>query len=373
MKILQLLGFYPPVIGGIEAYAKELCEHLVKKGHKVTVIARYHIGIKPIKTKETINGVKVIWVYSSKNTKFSTLFAWIKVFFIAMKQDFDIIHAHTIVPINIVGNLLKIIRHKPLVCTIHETNFQQGINNPLYRFIAKLSLNNADYVYGISDDICKKANSIKLNKLVTTSKNAVNLKTFKKIGSSIIRKKHHLSQETKIIITTRRLVEKNGVIYLVRSIPYVLKKHRVFLYLIGKGPERETIDKEISKLKIENNVFINSSVETEELVSYLSDADIFALPSLIEGMSMSAMEAMACELPLVATKVGGNPQFVSEGINGFLCLPANPIDLADKLIKAIETNPTELGKNGRKRVESEFDWEDRINELIQIYTKQLTK
>jgi glycosyltransferase involved in cell wall biosynthesis len=369
MKILQLCGFYPPSVGGIETYVKYLSENLVLQGHKVTIITRYVIGQKPKKRVEYRNGVKIIWIISKKNSKFNTLLAWIKAFFIAMKEEFDIIHTHTVLPIASVGALLKIVKKKKLVCMVHESQFLFGMQNLFYRFFAKLSLEKADFVYASSDELKEVTESLGLR--VHLLKNAVDIKKFKPVKKDIIRKELKLSEKTRIIITTRRLVEKNGVIYLIRAIPLVLKENKnVFFFLIGDGPEREKIEKEIKKLNISRFVKLKGALQNDEVIAYLNSSDLFVLPSLKESTSMSGLEAMACGLPIVGTNIGGIPQIIDDGKNGYLCEPKNPRDLANKIIKVL-SNPRKMGLNSRKIVLKEYTWNKRCNEILEIYKKIL--
>ena len=102
--------------------------------------------------------------------------------------------------------------------------------------------------------------------------------------------------------------------------------------------------------------------------NYLNSADLYVLPSLKESTSISGLEAMACGLAIVGTNIGGIPQIIENGKNGFLCKPKNPEDLAKKILKAL-TNLKKFGKESRKIVVKEYSWKKRTNELINIYKK----
>ena len=367
MKILQLCGFFPPSIGGIENYVKELSENLVLQGHKVTIITRYVVGKKPKKKIQYINGVKIIWLTSRKTSPLITLLVWLKAFFIGLKQDMDLVHTHTILPIATVGALLKFFKRIKLVTMVHESQFLFGMNNALYRFFARLSLKQSDFIYASSDEL--KEVTEKLDVKAHLLKNAVDIKRFKPFNSNIIRKECGLKNNVNIITTTRRFVKKNGVIYLIKAIPYVIKKNKnVFFYIIGDGPERANLEKEISKSKIQKYVKLKGFIRNDVLHNYLNSADLYVLPSLKESTSISGLEAMACGLAIVGTNIGGIPQIIENGKNGFLCKPKKPEDLAKKILKAL-TNLKKFGKESRKIVVKEYSWKKRTNELINIYKK----
>jgi glycosyltransferase involved in cell wall biosynthesis len=103
--------------------------------------------------------------------------------------------------------------------------------------------------------------------------------------------------------------------------------------------------------------------------------DIFALPSLSEGLSSAILEAMATSLPIVATEVGGIPELVKNGDNGLLVPPADPRSLS-RAIQHLADNPDEsrrMGLRGRKRMEEQFTLERKITETEQLCSALLKK
>ena len=119
------------------------------------------------------------------------------------------------------------------------------------------------------------------------------------------------------------------------------KDNRIFFFLAGEGPLEKECEKEIKKLGIENNFKLLGQVE--ENISFLKALDIFVLSSKEEGLGSAIIEAMACGLPIAATKAGGIPELVKDGVNGLLAEKENPKDLA-KAISTIKENH-ELRKN----------------------------
>jgi len=125
------------------------------------------------------------------------------------------------------------------------------------------------------------------------------------------------------------------------------------------------------KENFKDRFFMLGSKRHDEIVEYYSAADISILPSLMEATSISGLEAMASSLSLVGTKVGGIPEIVKDGINGFLCEPADPKDLAQKIDKLLECNYVEMGKKGRDIVLKEFDWNTIAKKVIKEYKEVL--
>jgi len=363
----MLSGFFPPEIGGIEMHVYRLSKKLVQRGNKVTVIARYKIGKKPKNMIEYMDGIKIKWIYSSKNTKLNTITAWFKAFFMIINERVDVIHAHSIVPITTVGGIAKLILRKPLVVTIHESHFIKGMSNPFYRILAKLSLSLTDSIITVSKDRYERAKGL-VNKEIQLIPNSVDVKEFKPYKSNILREEYNIPPNFKIILYVGRLAPVKGVIYLIRAIPEIAKINKdIRFILIGEGPEKEQLLKEIQKMEIGNYVIFTGFKPNDQMPNYYNSADLVVLPSLIEATSISGLEAMACGKPLVCSSVGGLTEIIKDGYNGFLCKSKDPKDLARAINKALNSDISRLGKNSRRLVEEKFTLKKITDKVLEVY------
>jgi glycosyltransferase involved in cell wall biosynthesis len=137
------------------------------------------------------------------------------------------------------------------------------------------------------------------------------------------------------IITIARLVSIKGMSYLIRAMVHV---NGVKLTIVGDGPERTKLESMTRNLKLGDRVsFAGWISNRSELRRFLSQATVFVMPSLSEGIPRVLIEAMSCGLPIVATNVGGIPEFVVDGVNGLLVSPRDEIALA-KAIKYVLTD-----------------------------------
>ena len=159
------------------------------------------------------------------------------------------------------------------------------------------------------------------------------------------------------LITTSRLVEKNGLEDIINAIK--LLPESVSLQIIGSGPLEENLKFKIKNLKLENRVEMLGEIPNSDISLYLSKADIFVRPSLSEGQGISFIEAMAAGLPVIATSVGGIPDFLKDRETGLFCNVNDPKSIAEKVLEYI--NDPELTKkvveNARKMVEEKYDWD----------------
>jgi glycosyltransferase involved in cell wall biosynthesis len=127
-------------------------------------------------------------------------------------------------------------------------------------------------------------------------------------------------------------------------------------------------------MNFSKHVIFLGSLDALNLVKWYSIADIFVLPSLAEGRPTVIYEAMSCELPIVATYVGGISEQVENGYNGLIIKPMDSNTLADSIIYLIENEDLRknMGRNSRKRIiEQGWTWENHAKKVVEIYKKVL--
>jgi glycosyltransferase involved in cell wall biosynthesis len=186
--------------------------------------------------------------------------------------------------------------------------------------------------------------------------------------------KHRAANDPVVIGTVAHLSPEKGLHYLIEAaslIPEV--RTRMRFVIVGDGKCLQEL-RELSKNKGLDNVFDFAGFHPS-ILQFMKSFDIFALPSLSEGLSSAILEAMAASLPIVATKVGGIPELVSDGENGLLVDPANPAALA-QAIQHLADNPQEaalMGVRGRERMEKQFTLERKILETEQLCCALLQK
>jgi L-malate glycosyltransferase len=173
--------------------------------------------------------------------------------------------------------------------------------------------------------------------------------------------------EPVIIGTIAHLSPEKGLNYLIEAaslIPAVQRKLR--FVIVGDGKCLHDL-KELASQKGLSDVFQFAGFHSNTY-QFMQSFDIFALPSLSEGLSSAILEAMAISLPIIATNVGGIPELVKNGENGLLVAPANPVELSQAIQHLVE-NPAEaerMGNSGRERMETQFTLKRKIMETEQL-------
>jgi glycosyltransferase involved in cell wall biosynthesis len=125
----------------------------------------------------------------------------------------------------------------------------------------------------------------------------------------------------------------------------------------------------IRKYGLEDSVTSTGRVTTEELVREYSAAQIAITPSVYEGFGLPAAEAMACEVPVIATRAGALPEVVEDGKSGILVPPQDPHALAKAIKRLLDDEPLRrrMGGEGRRRVTRCFSWEQTARQIIDVY------
>lgn len=188
----------------------------------------------------------------------------------------------------------------------------------------------------------------------------------------------------KTILTISRLAERKGHDIVLKALPLVLKSIPNLSYLIvGEGPYRTHLMELCRELKLDSVVTFIGFAYDEELVMYYNLCDVFVMPNReifnstdsVEGFGITFIEANACNKPVIGGRSGGAIEAVKDGVTGFLVDPQNENEVAEKIIFLLQDEELarKMGKDGRKRVEKDFSWENRANELAEQLTKEALK
>ena len=163
---------------------------------------------------------------------------------------------------------------------------------------------------------------------------------------------------------------KKGIIHLLQALRLINNECPVKLTIVdGGAPETTYAPALVREYGLQERVTIVRRLSSEELVRRYLAAEVAAVPSLFEGFGFPAAEAMACELPLIATKAGALPEFVSDGDNGILVKPGDIAALAAaiKLLLSDEHLRRKMGYSGRKTAERKFNWEKATKQTLEVY------
>ena len=173
----------------------------------------------------------------------------------------------------------------------------------------------------------------------------------------------------KVVMFIGTLSVHKGLSYLLKAMPQICSLYpETAVVLVGSGPLMDELKSLALELGIADKTIFCGRIPYEQIPAYLSAADIFAFPSIDEGLPRAVMEAMAMELPVVGTKVGGIPELVQNGQTGFLVDPCNPQQIADALNLLLQKPhlASEMGRSARNEIVSNYSFEEGIKRYISL-------
>jgi D-inositol-3-phosphate glycosyltransferase len=374
MRILFVLDYYYPHIGGGEVVFQHLAEGLVNRGHIVKVITSNSINGLP--KKEFNNGVEIERINTPKSGDrylFSILSA--RSVFRAARQT-DVIHTSAFG-----GALIAFLAarkaRRPIIFTILEVignRWRQVERNPFraffYKLIEKVIIKLPyDYWVAISDATLKDAWNIHVSKTksIRIYNGVDNAENFHIERTGILQKTIGAEKNDFIYLYYGRPGITKGLQYLIRAVPEILKaipNSRLVLILSNQPREQyNKIRKEISLINDAARIHILPTLkEKNDLYIYLVDADCIVIPSITEGFGLSAAEACSLNIPVVATRAGSLPEVVS-GCHLFI-EPAS----SQAIIKAILQI---YKKNWDETPLKKFSWVVMVMDYEAIYQELL--
>ena len=258
-----------------------------------------------------------------------------------------------------------------------------------------MELNDLENLSGFQNcarRVCKRLSSFGIKKIVTVSDdlknylhgttrikkdkieviyNSVDVRSYSKGNTDrkTVRAQLGLSDRNIMIGSVGRLVGVKNYSSLIESMIQVTKAdHEVKLFIIGDGPLREELESQIDISGLNQSVALMG--ERNDIPDLLGAMDIYVLPSIFEGISISILEAMAAKLPVVATRVGGNPEIIVKGKTGFLVESRNSGELALRLIELAKDQGkrSDFSKAAFRRVKEVFNNEIMVSEYSELYS-----
>ena len=298
-----------------------------------------------------------------------------------LDRDADIVHAHfSTPPGELAGARCAKKKKVPFVLTYHG-DWQEGFGGFIRRtalsfynkYLLDKVLSSADVIISPSEYYIDESRFLgKYRDKIVVIPNGVNIGEFD-IGYSKeeCREKLGLPIDGEIILFLGALSPHKGPDVLLNAMPKILKSiPDAKLVFVGSGGMKEVLKKSCKWLGIEKKVKIAGFVgDVFKKALFYKSADVFVLPSAgLELFGIVNLEAMACGVPIVASKIGGVPDVVKDGENGLLVPPRDSGALTDAIIYLLENEDTreKMGKIGRRKVE-EYSWENIAEETEKVY------
>lgn len=356
-----------PTYGGSGVLATELGQELARRGHSVHFIT-YAQPMRLDRFQDNIYYHEVETPsYPLLEFNLYTLALAGKILDVAKYEQLDVVHVHYAIPHAISAHLAKEIAAATnpfaLVTTLHGTDITLVGMEPTFHPLVKYSLEKSDAVTAVSGFLQEKTRQgFGADLSIQSIPNFVDTALYNRSAPETLERRLRCGDEW-ILMHVSNFRPVKRVQDCIRILAEVRKKLPARLIFVGDGPERSEAERLTRELGVEEHVtFLGKQSALPEI---LSVADIFLLPSQQESFGLSALEAMSCSVPVIATNIGGIPEVVKHDETGFIAELGDVQRMAKYCVELL-SNPKKLAAfraNARRRAVENFD----IATIVPLY------
>lgn len=274
------------------------------------------------------------------------------------------IHVHFASRSLSLGLMMGVLTGLPVSCTVHAFDIFTRSANSLRprlakcKFIAAISQFNIEYL----GNTCGKS----IADLCHVVHCGIDMEKFKSVSRN---------PQPGRMVCVARLERKKGIDAAIAACAKLKEENVDFLFqIIGNGSERKNLEKQICRLELEGHVPLLGTIANDQLVRFFSEACLFFMPCVkaqngqMDGIPVAMMEAMACEVPVVSTRISGIPELVQHNISGLLVDKKDPDELANA-VRTLLSNPDKIrrfGSAARLQIEQNFNINKTAAQLRQL-------
>lgn len=365
-----------PTFGGSGVVATELGKALAKEGHKIHFITYSQPSRLDFLNENLFYHEVDIRAYPLFEYPPYELALASKMVSVVKNERLDLLHVHYAIPHASAAYMAKqILRsqgiHIPVITTLHGTDITLVGRDASYEPVVTFSINESEGVTAVSEDLKKQTfQHFKITNDIQVIPNFIDLEKFKKQKKDHFKKAICPNGESLIVHTSNfRKVKRIGDV--VKIFHNIHKEIPSKLLMIGDGPERNDAEVECRELGMGDAVRFLGKLEAVEEV--LSVADLFLMPSEAESFGLAALEAMACEVPVISTNTGGLPELNVQGVTGFMSNVGDVEDMTRKALFILDKNNLPRFKENALKRAQEFDISRVLPQYENYYTQVLEK
>ncbi|MCK8824068.1 N-acetyl-alpha-D-glucosaminyl L-malate synthase BshA [Fuchsiella alkaliacetigena] len=361
-----------PSYGGSGVVATELGKQLAQRGHEIHFIS-YEQPFRLDQYYENLYFHEVdIPSYPLFKYLPYSLALTNKIVELIAQEGLEIIHAHYAIPHSLAAFLASTIKEQSrvkVVTTLHGTDITLVGKNSSFEKITKFSIEASDGITTVSESL--KQNTIETFGIAPSRIEAIyNFIDTKEYCRGTAEQKFSWNRgKEKNIIHISNFREVKNIPDVIEIFAQINREVKSNLLLVGDGPQRHKAKGLVNKLGLEERVYFLG--KQDNVISLLSSADLFLLPSAKESFGLVAVEAMACRVPVIASRTGGLPEVVKDGVTGFLAPPGAIAEMASYGIELLQNQElqSETAQNARHWVVRKFNAEQIVTQYENYYRK----
>jgi len=359
-----------PTYGGSGVVATELGLELAARGHDVHFIS-YAVPVRMTEASERIHFHEVeVMNYPLFDHPPYTLALASKMSSVASNEGLDLLHVHYAIPHSVSAYLARAMlqpRRLPFVTTLHGTDITLVGSDRSYLPITKFSIEESDRVTAISEYLRRvTVEEFHIRRAVQVIPNFVNCDIFQPADGEC-RREEFARDDERILVHLSNFRPVKRVPDVVEIFARVRREIPAKLMMIGDGPDRTIAEWMVRDKKLaEDVIFLGKQNQVQRL---LNCADVLLLPSDLESFGLAALEGMACGVPAVCSKVGGVPEVVRDGVEGYLVPPRDVETMAARALEILSDpdRRERMGRAARQRALTEFCSDKIIPRYEKLY------
>jgi L-malate glycosyltransferase len=339
---------------GKSSHTHKWAMYFIEHGIDVTVVT-----FKDHYSKENAKEVTTLVLPKILPGKLSYLPAVLALRKILAELKPDILHAHFVSSYGFVGALAN---YHPFFVSVWGTD--------IYKFPKRSSLNRriVEFTLGKAEVVCSTSKTMALETAKYTNKN-IKVTPFG-VDLSLFSSKQHVNKGKLVVGIAKGLDDIYGFRDLFRAFAILKPKFESLeLHILGDGPMRGDYEELTRELEIVDKVQFIGRVPNTMVPQYMKEMDIVAMPSYEDSFGVTAVEAMACGIPVVVSDVDGLKEVVLENETGLIVPRGNPEELAQALGRLLKDEELRLkmGRRGIEHVRQNYDWNDNADYMVKLY------
>jgi sugar transferase (PEP-CTERM/EpsH1 system associated) len=357
---------YSLQIGGLEELVLNLVRKMDRSRYQLSVIVLRTDG--PLSLEMEKLGITVHRLHGEEG------FSWALIRRLAAllrQEKVDAVHTHDLGPF-IYGGLASLWNLNRNI--FHTEHSYLSQNSRRLRMFERVLGYYCRVIIADSRDVAAmliERQKIPARKVVTIL-NGIDLDRFQNLDTTTIRNAMGIKPNVFVVGTVGRLVPVKNQALLIKAFASFAAERSAELIIVGDGPERPGLESLAAELGVASRVHFTGA--RRDIPAILASLDLFVLPSLSEGLSLTLLEAMAAVRPVIATRVGGNPEVINDGKNGLL-VPSNNVEtLRDAMCRVNGPNAAwrdAIASSGRRTVEEQFSLDYMVKAYVQLYDRYI--
>lgn len=359
-----------PSLGGSGVVATELGKKMADRGHEM----HYITSSKPFRFLDVhpniqFHEVKIEGYAVFKYPPYDIALAN-RISQVIQSEQLDLLHVHYAVPHAISAVLAKDMADSSIgiITTLHGTDVTILGHDPALNNTIKYGINKSDRVTAVSESLRQETiELVKPDRDIETIYNFIDENQYRPVAAPHLKESLGIQEHDRLLIHISNFRKVKRIPDILESFIKIKEHENVKLLLVGDGPEKLELEQQVAKWGLQEDILFLG--KRDDLPELLSISDVMLLLSEKEAFGLVLLEAFACGTPVVATRIGGIPEVVEDGYNGYLVELGDTDAVAEHVISLLRHEPfyKQMKQNALNTVKERFSSSDIVSQYEALY------